>query len=140
MGDCPFCFVGGKEIIENSVNKILEKAIEGAASRHSAILNNIANVNTPGYKRVDVDFKTSLSNAIKRTSHAKKDTVMRAIDSVQPEPVKDHSMTLRIDGNNVDVDREMTALSENTLEHNAYVTLLNHRFRIIKSVISEGRR
>jgi flagellar basal-body rod protein FlgB len=127
-------------MIENSVNLILEKAIQGSSMRHSAILNNIANVNTPQYKRTDVDFKTTLSNAVKTIGKAKANTALNTIQSVRPQTLKDNSTTLRIDGNNVDVDKEMAALSENTLEHNTYVTLLSQRFRILKTVISEGRR
>ena len=127
-------------MIENSVNLILEKAIQGSSIRHSAILNNIANVNTPNYKRVDVDFKTTLSRAVKNNGGIKKGNTMETIKSVQPQTFKDNAVTLRIDGNNVDVDREMTFLSTNTLEHNTYTTLLSQRFRILKTVISEGRR
>ncbi len=47
-------------MLEDPTGIVLERAIQGSYLRHKAILNNIANINTPNYKRLDVDFKSSL--------------------------------------------------------------------------------
>jgi flagellar basal-body rod protein FlgB len=127
-------------MFDDPVALILEKAVNGSALRHTAIVNNISNVNTPGYKRVDVDFKTSLGTAVKNLQEGKKYEALQNIKSSTPEILNETNNSVRLDGNGVDIDSEMTKLAENTLEYNAYVKLLSQKFNILRTVISEGKR
>jgi len=127
-------------MFDDPVALILEKAVYGSSLRHSAIVNNISNINTPGYKRVDVDFKTSLKAAVKSLQEGKKDEALQTIRKSMPEILNESSNSVRLDGNGVDVDSEMTTLAENTLEYSVYVKLLAKKFEGLRTVISEGKR
>ncbi len=127
-------------MFDDPIALILEKAVYGSSLRHNAIVNNISNINTPGYKRVDVDFKTSLQAAVNNLQEGKKDEALKTIKQSMPEILNDSSSSVRIDGNGVDIDSEMTALAENTLEYSVYVKLLAKKFEGLRTVISEGKR
>jgi len=98
---------------------ILAKAVEGTWQRNTAISNNIANVDTPGYKRQDVAFESYLQRALAKDSRPSKET----LDKIKPKTVTDYSMnSYRLDGNNVDMDAEMGYLAENQLRYNALIS------------------
>jgi flagellar basal-body rod protein FlgB len=127
-------------MFDDPISLILEKAVNGSALRHTAIVNNISNINTPGYKRIDVDFKTSLSAAVKNLQEGKKSEAFQNIKNSTPEILNDTSSSVRLDGNGVDIDSEMTKLAENTLEYSVYIKLLSNKFDSLRTVISEGKR
>ncbi len=127
-------------MFDDPIISMLEKAVYGSSIRHNAIVNNISNVNTPGYKRVDVDFKTSLKAAVKNLQEGKKDEAMKTIKQSLPEILNDSGSSVRIDGNGVDIDSEMTSLAENTLEYSVYIKLLTKKFDSLRTVISEGKK
>ncbi len=127
-------------MFEDPIISMLEKAVYGSSIRHTAIVNNISNVNTPGYKRVDVDFKTSLKAAVKNLQDGKKGEAMQAIENSTPEILNDTGSSVRLDGNGVDIDSEMTSLAENTLEYSMYIKLLTKKFDGLRTVISEGKK
>jgi flagellar basal-body rod protein FlgB len=116
---------------------MLEKAVSGASLRHKAILNNIANTNTPGYKRIDVDFKTSLKTFLDKGIDGKS---LKELESVSADIKREENTSLRTDGNNVDIEREMALLAKNSLEYDYYMSLLSRKMRMVKSVINENRR
>jgi flagellar basal-body rod protein FlgB len=109
----------------------LEHALSGASLRQQLLANNLANANTPGYKRSDVDFHDALAAAIDG------DTAETPLEDVAFQPVTDQS-TGRLDGNNVDVDVETASLSENAVEYQALVAVAHARLQMIQKVI-EGR-
>lgn len=104
---------------------LISKLIQGATLQHRTISENIANVNTPGYKAKDVDFSTFLANADK--SHASSRDLGMVLKS---------GLSERLDGNNVDVDREVGAFQKNLLLHNAYTEILATKFRQMRSAIT----
>src|SRR4051794_3614618 len=91
---------------------LLQRAMEGATMRQQALAGNIANVNTPGYKRQDVDFQTALTNAIDARKPLGGVTFSAATDSTAPA---------RADGNSVDIDQENAELSKNGLQYEALI-------------------
>ena len=109
----------------------LEVVMRGAELHQSAISNNIANVNTPGFKRSDVTFEQALSQAI-GSSGATADSVA----SVQPSVVADTASSMRADGNNVDIDREMEMLGEANLTYSALTQVMSTRIGILRNVIN----
>ncbi len=124
----------------------MEKSLDAAWSRNEIISQNIANVDTPGYKRKDIAFEEYLSNSKKRIAGNRTDVrhipiSSSDIDSVDPTMTQDYSeLSMRIDGNNVDIDTEMANLAKNSIKFNALTQMLNGSFSKIKSVISEGRK
>ena len=108
----------------------LEKAMSGASLRQELIANNLANANTPGYQRVDVDFHSALSAALDQG------TTTSQLDAMSFSPTPDASGATRLDGSTVDVDREMATLSENALEYQSLVATLRARFMMLQNVIT----
>ena len=114
---------------------LLEKMLDVSSVKHKVIANNIANVNTPGYKKMDVDFADQLEKALSEASTNK-------FDALQPKIViskEDVSETVRNDGNNVDMDKEVSSLVKNTLAYSIYTQLLAKKYEGINSAI-EGSR
>ena len=135
-----------KSLFTDNTNEILKKGIEGTAWRHRAIANNIANVDTPGYKRRAVHFEESLKQAISGTSIGLKKTHpahlsagIEDIHAVKPQIERDEKTAIRVDGSNVDIDMEMAALAKNTGRFNAFVELLSRRYTQIMRLLREDR-
>ena len=105
----------------------LERAIEGAAMRQAALSENIANANTPGYRRKDVDFHGVLAAAMEGGA--------QAIRAAQFSESIDGSAVMRADGGTVDVDTEAANLSKNALEYEAMVSAARARIDILKSAM-----
>ncbi|MEB2309445.1 MAG: flagellar basal body rod protein FlgB [Candidatus Brocadiaceae bacterium] len=117
---------------DKSIN-LLEKMLDVSAIKHKVIANNIANVNTPGYKKMEVSFSDQLEKVIKDTSVDK-------FDALQPKIVitgKDESV--RNDGNNVDMDKEISALMKNTLSYSVFSQLFAKKMELVKSAIENSR-
>lgn len=111
----------------------LERAISGASMRNEALASNLANANTPGYQRVDVDFHSALASAL---SSGDPTTAQSSLDSVSFAPQRDLSAgATRADGSTVDVEAESAKLSANALEQQAEVQIAHARIGILQSAI-----
>ena len=132
-------------MIDKISNKtlMLEKALDAAWMRNETISNNIANVNTPGFKKSYVRFEEYLKDAHEKfqISGIKKDARFLPIGkdrivSVSPEIVQENSTSMRRDQNNVDIDVEMAELAKNTIKYNALIAQLSKEFAKIKLAIN----
>ncbi|MFN8009018.1 MAG: flagellar basal body rod protein FlgB [Terriglobia bacterium] len=135
-----------KVFCEDGSMQLMERYLDLSVKRQSLIASNLANVDTPGYKTVDLDFKQELEAAHQVLMDKPQTTNRRHIDlkidkegssSVAPQEVD--GLTSRNDLNNVNVDREMTQLSTNALKFSMVAQLLAGKFRVIKNAINEGR-
>ncbi|MCM1272240.1 MAG: flagellar basal body rod protein FlgB [Clostridium sp.] len=126
--------------IYNYVN-ILDKAADAATLRNELINNNIANVNTPHYKRKDINFESvlqaelaggsSLYNSVKAANDD--------LSTLDPQVFTDNSsLSYRLDGNNVDVNSEEAYLAENSIKYQALVDMMNQEFARYKTVLSSS--
>ena len=126
----------------NRVNLVLQAALGANEARHRAVVNNIANVDTPGYKRIEVHFEEELQKAEKRMN-SRSGTVDwvegvssdKEILSLRPAVRVDPSPPLRADGSNVGIDREMAELSKTRGKSIAMIELLSRNYRDIKAAI-----
>lgn len=109
----------------------LEKALDASLLRHKVIANNIANVSTPGFKRLEVVFEEKLKALLN-----KKPISFSQLKKIEPEIIEDQNSAWREDFNNVDIDREMVELSKNTLQYNLYIQLLNGKLDRIRKAIA----
>ncbi|MCW2924451.1 MAG: flagellar basal-body rod protein FlgB [Thermoleophilia bacterium] len=116
--------------------KTLDLALGAAGKRQEVLANNLSNVNTPGYKRLDVNFDGELAKAV----DAARGGDSKSLDSLRPGISTDGSVEVRADGNSVDVDQEMAYLAENNIRYNALVQLTQKKLDTLKYVISDGRR
>jgi flagellar basal-body rod protein FlgB len=124
-------------IFDNSFTA-LDKALGAAGMRQQALSNNVANVNTPLYKRQDVNFDGLLAKALDAQEAGEGDA--SELDSLTPTTYTDNTSTMRADGNNVDIDNEMSLLAQNNVRYNALVQLSSKKLNMLEYVISEGRR
>ncbi len=105
----------------NSQFDVLGRLIDATEVRHRAISNNIANVNTPNYRRMDVEFEEQLARELSSATNTNGTSRMTA----RPEMVLTPGLTARADGNNVDIDREIGQLNKNAMLQQTYVQLLS---------------
>lgn len=123
----------------------LERGLDGAAARHRVIADNIANSDTPGFKRSDLDFITTLRAALEQ---GERELDLRVTNPrhLQSRAVEvftvstDTSTSLKKEGNNVDIEREMTLLAENALYYNAIADQVARQLALLRTAITEGRR
>ena len=115
---------------------LLAKSLEGLALRQQAVAQNLANVNTPGYRRKDVLFGDVLQAAL--TEPKSREETMRTIQSTRFEVVQESGLFFRNDRGGVDLDREAAELAKTTLRINAVLNLLGKRIALYKQTMNEG--
>lgn len=120
---------------------LIKQALNATSKRKNVINNNISNINTKGYKRSYVTFEDTLNkskdNLELKTTNKKHITLNKKFGEISVK--KDESDSMRMDGNNVDIDNEMTNLAANTLEYNALITTLNSTLATKRYIINGGR-
>lgn len=126
--------------IYNYIN-VLDKAADAANSRNEIIANNIANVDTPNYKRKDVSFQNYLEQAL--IGDASLDERVSEINTHLSDfggliYTDNSTLSYRLDGNNVDVDTENAILAQNQLRYNALVDQIGQEFARYKAVLSSS--
>ena len=104
----------------------LERALDRTSQRATLLAGNLANVNTPGYQRKDVDFGIELDEASEQ--------LQSATAPVNPTPVGDLN-NARVDGNNVDLEREVDGLAEASVRYQALSQMVASYFSGMKEVI-----
>jgi len=114
-------------VLYDTTQIALERTVQGAALRNEALAANLANANTPGYRRVDVDFHSTLAQAMGDGEGAMRRTAF--------SPEVDASVTTRADGSTVDVDAESAKLAANGLEHQTAVQVASARLSILRSAM-----
>lgn len=115
--------------------EVLGAAIGATSQNQQVIANNLANVNTPGYKRMQMNFDDLLRSTIESAEGGNR-TAMQGFEAVAEV---DGSSSMRADGNNVDVDAEMAKLSENQIRYNTLVEIMNKRQQMLRFVATDGR-
>ncbi len=105
---------------------VLQEAMSGAAMREQVLSNNVANANTPGFTRSDLDFQSAIQQALADGA---------PLDQTQFQPQTDNSAPLTLDGNNVSVDAEMSKLSENTILYQSLSGIAKARLNMLVDVV-----
>ena len=119
---------------------VLKTAADASWLREEVLTNNIANVDTPGYKRQDVEFEKYLKSAIEK-SGGPQSTLTQKINAVDLSTVTSRTYTenkglpYRLDGNNVDLSTENVELAAEQLKYNALIDSMNNEFSRFKSVL-----
>ena len=107
-------------------------------TRMDVISNNIANVNTPEYKRKDIRFETELKHAFAHSDKKTVDARVRHLElgALEPEVYTDYAdLSYRYDGNNVDIDTENAILAKNQIKYNGLQASVNKEFSNLKMVM-----
>jgi flagellar basal-body rod protein FlgB len=107
----------------------LEKYLDVSSERHKLIVSNMANIDTPGYRTKDIDFRGELQRAMSN-GDTNLVPVVRGVPGLLERP----------DGNNVSLDREGLLLAETQMQFGLGVQLLRHEFQSLMSAIKEGNK
>ena len=111
-----------------SMLRVLESFINVTTARHSQVVNNMANIDTPGYHTQDINFRTEFTSALNGTNQLGTPVVQNV-----------RGLLERPDGNNVNLEREGLALSETQLQFRIGVQLIRTEFHRIMTAINEGK-
>lgn len=129
-------------LFNNTNLPIIKSTLDAAMLRSRTIANNIANVNTPGYRRVEVSFEKELKEALDRnrlqgirTDAKHLQLGKSALSTVAPRAYKPVDPTLPSGVNNVDIDREMAKLAETQIQYNYAIKFGQGVFRKLNSAI-----
>ena len=117
---------------------VLDRAADAAWQRNEAISNNIANVDTPGYKRQDVAFESVLQQALGNNRYESMDDKVANVDlsRLRGRAYLDYAnYSYRLDGNNVDIENENVMLAENQLKYQGLISSINQEFTNLKTVM-----
>lgn len=145
-----YCFGSVVFLIEkmlfSKTFNIMNRGLDASSLRNEVIANNLANVDTPGFKRSDVSFEQELLKAMSGKQKLQGFVTNEkhipiggpSQGEIAPRVVPERTTSIRNDGNNVDIDREMAALAKNSIMYSALIEEINGEFRKIKTAI-EGR-
>ena len=106
----------------DSVNTVLKHILDGSAMRNRALANNIANADTPGYKRREVDFMSELRSAMESREPSDLSTWRPNMTTAR----RDHPIRL---------ESEFAALSENQLLYHTSSDVLSRRYARLRTAI-----
>ncbi len=127
------------KIIESTNLNLLNKSLNGLWLRQQVNMENIANYSTPGYKSKFVEFENLLKANLNNSANTKSE-INQQIDSSNILVKENENQSLRLDGNNVDFEKENLQLAKTQFQYMYTVTEVNSYFSKLKSVISEGKK
>jgi len=126
---------------------ILEKALDLRSKKHNVIASNIANMDTPDYKAFDLVIEKELqkvtgqknSISLNKTNKVHMESQRSKAGGVSVVIDDTQGLSLRGDGNTVDIDKQMGNMAENTLMYKAAAQMIQRKFQGLKSVIQGGK-
>ena len=128
-----------------SLINFLHSGLTGASSRQEAISENIANADTPGYKRREINFQEVLSDKLnnrkKMGLQVTEDGHIKGSKSVSNNfNAFTRRTSVRNDKNNVDIDVEMAEMAKNNIYYNTLLQQVGNRFSMLNEIIDTGGR
>ena len=120
-------------MFEVNLSGVMEKSLDALWLKQNVISNNIANVDTPGYKSQEVKFENLLSEAVSNSGDISNLEVPNAVI------IKNEDTSVRVDGNNVDIDTENLELYRTQIQYEYMVQKLSDQYSNIKIAIMEGK-
>jgi flagellar basal-body rod protein FlgB len=112
----------------NNIIDVLEAGIKAENLRQKTIANNIANLETPGYRRLDVKFKQLLAKSIDSSGAID-------LDDIEPQIFQPEKTPVKSNGNDVHLESEVGEMVKNTLRHKALIRLLSRKYKQIELAI-----
>ena len=119
------------------VTNLLETFLDVQSRRAQVIAGNIANADTPEYVAKELQFEEYLQNAVKEVDSPHEETSQN-VSEAELKVIDRTSTTIGLDGNTVDVGREMSELAQAGMDFNLGAKMLQARFRLLRSAIHEG--
>lgn len=125
-------------VLSNAYNyvNVLGKAADASWTRNYILANNIANADTPGFKRKDVQFETYLKNAVAGTDSLNETVANIDLNELNCTTYTDQAnLSYRYDGNNVDINTENVELAKNQLKYYTLMNSMSQEFSRLKSAL-----
>ncbi len=125
-------------VLSNAYNyiNVLNKSADASWQRNTVITNNIANADTPNYKRQDVEFESYLYEAVNGNDSLDEVVNNIDLDTLNTTTYTDKSnLSYRADGNNVDINTENVELAKNQLKYYTLMDSMNQEFSRLKSAL-----
>lgn len=118
---------------------VLQKAADASWYRNDILANNIANVDTPNYKRKDVQFETYLMTSLAGGDSLDSNVANTDLDELQPTTYVDQSnLSYRLDGNNVDINTESAELAKNQLRYYTLLDSMSQEFDRLRAAMTKN--
>ena len=127
------------EIFGGNSMTVLQKSLDALWLRQKVVSNNIANVDTPGYKGQSVEFESLFNEALKGSSGQSEDELSQKLQNLNAQVHQDTATTMRADGNNVDIDSENVALARTQIEYSYATKMMSSEISRMKYAITEGK-
>ncbi len=111
---------------------LAKRQLDGVILKQKALVSNLANLETPKYKRIDLDpnFDAQLEQCVQQNN-------IQNLDNIQPQLVEDKTASqTREDGNNVEMDKELLRMNENVLRHKLILKTLDDSLKHVKNAIT----
>jgi flagellar basal-body rod protein FlgB len=117
----------------------LEHALDVRAARHGRLANNVANIDTPGFRPSDIDFEASLDAALAGEAPGNEARVANRVDGESSlVETAGHETSPTPDMNTVDLDRTMVALAENGMQFGATSRFLGKKIALLRAAVNDG--
>ncbi len=119
-------------IFQSQNYQLARKLLDASVLRQEAIASNIANSETPGYRRLDVatDFASQLRSLVASGD-------MKSVQELQPHLAEDaNARSMRPDGNTVELDRELLEMNRNTVDHSFLTDLVSNNIKQLRMAIT----
>lgn len=131
-------------ILNDPALRLMTVALDALSKQQAVISHNIANIDTPGFLAKEVPFKERLDAALRShnslplaRTHGQHLAVL-ALSEAMPQVTQRRGVTPRVDGNTVDINREMVDLVETSLKYRAVAQLVSKRLSLIKTIIVDS--
>jgi len=116
-------------MISTPIIQFLEQFLNVTSDRQSLVITNMANIDTPGYRTHDLDFRSELQRASQSSGAAVMSPVVRGVSGLLERP----------DGNNVSLDRESMLLAETQMQFRIGIQFIRSEFHRLLNAINEGK-
>ena len=116
----------------DSIMALIEAGIKAEGLRQKAIAHNVANLETPGYRRIDIKFEEILAKSLESSGTVD-------LNEIEPQAYQPKKTPVKSNGNDVTLENEVGAMIKNSLRYQTYIRLLKKRYQQIESAMNVGR-
>jgi len=122
--------------VANSLNyQLASKLLDASVMRHEAIATNIANAETPGFRRIDI--ASDFTRALRSQFDGIRPPAVSNIAAINPHLAEDPNVrTVRPDGNSVEIETELMAMSRNRVDHEFLTEIVSRHIKQLKTAIT----
>lgn len=114
-----------------NITDLLVAGVKAEGLRQKTIAENLSNLETPGYRRLEVDFEKQLQRMLKRSDQVELEDLLR----MDAEPIQPEDTPVKPNGNDVSLEMEVGVMIKNSLRHKTYMRLLAKKYAQIERAI-----